>query len=76
MKNSGTKDGIILLLFSACTLLGSCYMGARDDVERMQQFNNRIFNMLPEYKQRQLREEWETRMDLLDPGAHSGPRPR
>lgn len=73
MKSLDTKDGIILLLFTVCTLLGSLYMGARDDVERMHQINNQIFNMLPEHKQRQLTGELETRAELQDSGPHSDP---
>lgn len=67
MKN---KDSIIFLLFFACMTLFGLYMAAKNDADEAKQNARKLFRMLPENQQRRLTEGHETRMDMLDAGAH------
>lgn len=64
------KNGIILILFFGCTLFAGLYFAAREDISDLRQQTQMLFQKLPEHQQRQLVDDWETRMEMLDPGPH------
>jgi len=57
-----------MVLFTALLVTASLYYGARDDVDRLRRANVRMFNMLPEHQQQMLKEEYELRGEMMDPG--------
>lgn len=62
------KNAIIVVLGTLVILLFTLYTSAKEDLEQAQRQGRMLFNQLPASEQQRLREEWETRQDMLDPG--------
>ncbi|WP_075882083.1 hypothetical protein [Vreelandella massiliensis] len=62
------KDTIIVVLGLAVLALFTLYHGAKSDFEEAQRYGRMLFNQLPASEQQRLRDQWETRQDMLDPG--------
>lgn len=59
------KDGVIGMLGVALIITVLLYMSALKDLEKAERYAQRFYQMLPEEKQQEIMEAWETRQALL-----------
>lgn len=59
------KDGVIGILGVALIITVLLYISALKDLEQAERYAQRFYQMLPEAKQQEIMEAWETRQELL-----------
>lgn len=65
------KNAVIVVLGLTVLALFTLYNDARSDLEDAHQYGRMLFNQLPASEQQRLRDQQETRQDMLDPGDES-----
>lgn len=65
------KDGAIAVLAVALIITVMLYISALDDIKTAERYAQRFYQMLPEEKQQEIMEAWETRQELLGDAPRS-----
>lgn len=65
------KDGAIAVLAVALIITIMLYISALNDIKEAERYAQRFYQMLPEEKQQEIMEAWETRQELLGDAPQS-----